>query len=181
MPNQQNFSSSLVLVTEVPAPFPWYAVRTRSNCEKTTSAVLAGKGYPQYLPFYRVKRRWSDRVVNSELPLFPGYVFCRFDPKQRLPIISTPGVFTIVAFGTEPAAIPDSEIEAIQTLLRSGFAVTPCPFLREGERIRIRRGALENLEGILVKKKNDWRMIISVTMLQRSISVEIDRECISTI
>lgn len=162
------------------APHPWYAVRTRSNHERVAAAVLAGKGYERYLPTYRVRRRWSDRVVVTELPIFPGYVFCRFDAKQRLPILTTPGVVSVIGFGAEPSPITESEIEAIQTVLESGLNAEPCPFLKEGQRIRVKQGALEGLEGILLKKKSEWRMVISVTMLQRSLAVEIDREWITT-
>lgn len=161
-------------------PFPWFGIRTRSNFEKITSAILASKGYSQYLPLYRVKRRWSDRDVETHRPLFPGYVFCRFDSKQRLPILSTPGVVSIIGFGNEPAPIPDEEIEAIQTILTSGLDAEPCPFLREGQRVRIKSGLLEGLEGILTKKKSDLRVVVSVAMLQRSVAVEIDAECISS-
>ena len=141
----QNILLSLQIasaLTDFPVPeveFPWYAVRTRSNYERTTSTVLAAKGYQPYLPMYRVKRRWSDREVQTELPLFPGYVFCRFDSKKRLPILSTPGVFTIVGFGNRAAPIPDQEIEAIERVLQSGLAAGPCPFIGEGQRIQIGR------------------------------------------
>jgi transcription antitermination factor NusG len=163
----------------IPSEFPWYAVRTRSNFERTTATVLAGKGYPQYLPLYREKKRWSDRTVTTELPLFAGYVFCRFDSKKRAPILSTPGVFAIVGFGTEAAPIPDEEIEAVERVLASGLAAGPCPFIREGQRIRIKYGPLESIEGILVRKKSEWRMVVSVPMLQRSVSVEIDASWIA--
>lgn len=160
---------------------PWYGVRTRSNQERMAGQALQSKGYEHYLPVYRARRRWSDRVVTTEIPLFRGYVFCRFDYKQRLPIVSTPGVVSIIGFGHEPAPIPDTEIEAIQTVLSSGLAAEPCPFLREGQRVRIEKGSLKDLEGILVKKKSDWRLVVSVTMLQRSVSVEIDREWVSSL
>jgi len=163
------------------AEHPWYGVRTKSNHEKVASTVLKGKGYQQYLPVYRSRKRWSDRVVETELPLFPGYVFCRFDPKERLPVITTPGVVSIVGFGNDPAPIADSEIQAVQGILASGLSAQPCGFLREGQRIRVIRGSLEGLEGILLKKKNEWRMVVSISMLQRSISVEIDREWITTL
>jgi transcription antitermination factor NusG len=161
--------------------FPWYAVRTRSHFERTAATVLAGKGYAQYLPMYREKKRWSDRSVITELPLFPGYIFCRFDSKKRAPILSTPGVFAIVGFGTEAAPIPDEEIEAIERVLVSGLAAKPCPFLHEGRRIRVEHGSLKGVEGILVRKKSDWRLVVSVDMLQRSVSVELDSDCISSL
>lgn len=128
---------------------------------------------------YRLKKQWSDRVVEAEMPLFPGYVFCRFDSKKRVPILSTPGVFAIVGFGTEAAPIPDDEIQAIERVLESGLAAGPCPFLREGQRIRIKHGPLESLEGILLNKKTEWRLVVSVPMLQRSVSVEIDAHWIT--
>jgi len=165
-----------VVLPESEAQFPWYAVRTRSNFEKIASVALENKGLKPYLPTYRDKRRWSDRVVVSDTPLFRGYVFCRFNPLHRLPVLTTTGVISIVGCGNEPAPINDCEIEAIQLILRSGLATEPCPFLKEGQTVRVTRGALAGVEGILTKKKSDFRLVISVTMLQRSISVEIDRE-----
>jgi transcription antitermination factor NusG len=159
----------------------WYGVRTRLNHERTAATILQAKGYEQYLPAYKVRRRWSDRIVETSLPLFPGYVFCRFDAHQRLPIVSTPGVVSILGFGSEPAVIPEEEIAAIETLLRSGIGVEPCPFLLEGQRIRVNRGALEGVEGILIKKKSNWRIAISITLLQRSVSVEVDHDWITAI
>ena len=161
-----------------PPCYPWYAIRTRSNYEKKTAAALAGKGYDPYLPIYRTRRRLSDRVIVTELPVFPGYVFCRFDVLKRLPILTTLGVVSLVGFGNEPVVINDSEIEAIQTVLASGLNAGPHPFLREGQRIRVKRGALEGLEGILLKQKTEWRLVISVEMLQRSIAVEVDSEAV---
>jgi transcription antitermination factor NusG len=161
-----------------PEPLPWFGVHTRSNHEKVTATVLCHKGYDNYLPTYKSKRRWSDRIVETERPLFPGYVFCRFDPKLRLPILTTPGVVSVVGFGNEPAAIEEAEIEAVQAVLNSGLHTEPCPFLREGQHIRVTKGALTGLEGLLVRKKSEWRMVVSVSMLQRSISVEIDRDWI---
>jgi transcription antitermination factor NusG len=160
---------------------PWFGVHTRSNHEKVTATVLSHKGYDHYLPSFKSRRRWSDRIVETDRPLFPGYVFCRFDPKVRLPILTTPGVVSVVGFGNEPAPIDDSEIEAIQAVLGSGLHTEPCPFLREGQRIRVKRGSLDGLEGLLVRKKSEWRMVVSVTMLQRSIAVEIDRDWIEAI
>jgi transcription elongation factor/antiterminator RfaH len=154
---------------------PWYGIRTKSNREKTIAAILTAKGYEQYLPTYQVRHRWTDRTMTISLPLFPGYVFCRFDARRKLPIVSTPGVVSVVGFGAEPAPIPDAEIEAIQNVLASGLAPEPCPYLHEGQRIRVHSGALEGLEGVLLKDKSEYRLVISVNMLQRSISVGIDR------
>jgi transcription elongation factor/antiterminator RfaH len=162
-------------------PLPWYGIRTKSNREKVAANVLGSKGYEHYLPLYRSRRRWSDRTVETDRPLFPSYIFCRFDARSRFPIVSTPGVVSIIGFGGKPAPIPEAEVEAVRTVLCSGLATEPWPFLHEGQRVRIKRGALDGLEGILLKKKNGWRMVISVTMLQRSISVEIDRQWIRSI
>ena len=156
--------------------YPWYAIRTRSNHEKITALGLHGKGYEPYVPTYQVHRRRFERVIKSDHPLFPGYVFCCFDVKNRLPILITTGVVSIVGFGGEPAVIPDHEIDAVRAALQSGCTSEPCPYLREGQRIRVTHGSLEGVEGILLKKKNHLRMVISVSMLHRSISVEIDHE-----
>jgi transcription antitermination factor NusG len=158
---------------------PWYGIRTKHNHESAAASALELKGYEPYLPLYRCRRRWSDRVIESRVPHFPGYVFCRFDATRRLPILTTPGVISIVGFGKGPTPISESEIEAIQTVLRSGFPAEPCPFLHEGQCIRVNKGPLEGLEGLLLKKKSEWRMVVSITMLQRSVSVEIDREWVS--
>jgi transcription antitermination factor NusG len=154
---------------------PWYAIRTKSNCERMAALSLGNKGYKQYLPLYR------KPATGAEAPLFPGYVFCRLDLSIPFRIVTTPGVVAIVGFGRDPMPISDAEIEAVQTVLQSGLAAAPCPFLLEGQRVRVVRGALSGLEGILLSKKNQLRMVISVTMLQRSISVEIDREYITSV
>jgi len=162
-------------------PFPWFAVTTRSGFERVASTSLAHKGMTSYLPTYRTKRRWSDRVVVADIPLFRGYVFCRFDPSNRLPVLTTPGVVSIVGFGPGPSPIDENEINNVQAVLHSGLATEPCPFLREGQKVRVKRGSLEGVDGILVTKKSDFRLIISVQMLQRSVSVEIDREWIEAV
>lgn len=161
------------------APVRWYGVRTRSNHERVAATVLQSKGYEQYVPVYRKRTRWSDRVVESDRPLFPGYVFCRFDAKKRMPVLKTPGVISVVGFGNEPAPIEDSEIDVIKEVLASEHAMEPCAFLRNGQRVRINRGSLQGVEGILMKKKNQCRIVLSIGMLQRSIAVEIDGEWIS--
>jgi transcription antitermination factor NusG len=170
-----------VVLPDAEVQFPWFAIRTRSNFEKIASVALENKGLRPYLPTYRDRRRWSDRVVVSDTPLFRGYVFCRFNPLHRLPVLTTTGIISIVGCGTEPAPINDAEIDAIQRILRSGLATEPCPFLKEGQTVRVTKGSLSGVEGILTKKKSDFRLVISITMLQRSISVEIDREWVKTV
>lgn len=161
---------------------PWYCIRTRSNYEKVAEIVLRGKGYEPYLPLYsRHRRRTDDIVVESEVPLFPGYVFCRFEAQKRLPILTTTGVVSVVGLGKEPAPVPDEEIEAVKAILRSGLPAEPCAYLREGQRVRVTYGSLDGVEGILLKKKNQFRVVVSVTMLQRSISVEIDGDRLAAV
>lgn len=160
--------------------FPWYGIRTRANQERNVAASFAGKGYECFLPMYRCRKRRVDRVVVVEAPLFPGYVFCRFDYTRRLPIMTTIGVVSIVGFGCEPAPVADHEIEAIEKVLKSGLTAEPHPFLHIGQRICINHGALKGVEGILIEKKSEWRLVVSIHMLQRSVSVEIDPSCIST-
>jgi transcription antitermination factor NusG len=143
--------------------------------------MLQVKGYEYYLPVYRDRRRWSDRFVESDQPLFPGYLFCRFDVGQRLAINTTPGVVSIVGFGLGPACIPDAEIKAVQMVLLRGCKPQPHSAIQQGQRVRVHHGSLNGLDGILIKTKNDWRIVVSVTILQRSVSIEIDRECVSAV
>ena len=158
-----------------PDGHPWFAVRVRSNYERITSTILRGKGYEEFAALYLTKRRWSDRLKDVELPLFPGYVFCRFDPDQRLPILTTAGVVHIVGVGNKPESVNQAEIAAIQAVVRSGLPARPWPFLRVGQRVRVDYGSMKDVEGIVVKLKNELRLVISVTILQRSVAVEIER------
>jgi len=156
--------------------FQWFALLVKSQHEKSVASALHGKGYEQLLPFYSVSRRWSDRIKQLALPLFPGYVFCRFDVNYRLPILVTPGVLHVVGVGKMPLPVNDSEIEAIRSIVKSGLQAEPWPFLRVGQRVRIERGSLEGVEGILLAVKKPYRLIVSVTLLQRSVAVELDQD-----
>ncbi len=164
-----------------PVVFPWYAVRVRSRFEQVTSAVLRSKGYEEFVPLVRTRRSWSDRIKELQVPLFPGYVFCRFNVTHRLPILQAPGVVTLVGFGTSPIPIPDEEIQAVRAMVQSGLHVQPYPFLRAGQKIRIDRGPLSGVEGVVVELKKHFRLVASVSLLQRSVSVEIDREWVSRV
>ena len=154
----------------------WFALQVRSQHEKTVASTLREKGYEEFLPLCQIKRRWSDRVKRLEAPLFPGYVFCRFDVQKRLPILVTPGVHFIVGLGKIPFPIDNSEIAALQSIVKSGLAAEPWPFLKIGQRVRIGHGSLEGIEGILLKPKSSYRLVVSVTLLQRSVAVEVDRD-----
>ena len=154
----------------------WYAIHVRSKFEQAVSAALSGKGYDEYLPLYRSRRKWSDRSKDLDLPLFPGYLFCRFDVQVRLPILTTPGVISIVGTGRIPIAISDREIDAIQTVVGSGLHLHPWPQLAVGSRVAIEQGPLKGLEGVTLDIKKKHHLFISVPLLQRSVSVEIDRE-----
>jgi transcription antitermination factor NusG len=155
----------------------WYALQIQSRLGNVASATLRGKGYEQFLPLYRSRRKWSDRIKELELPLFPGYLFCRFDVSDRLlPILTTPGVIGIVGAGKTPVPVDDEEIEAVRVILRSGLASQPWPFLHLGSKVYIERGPLTGMEGIVTKADEIYRLVVSISMLQRSVAVEIDRE-----
>lgn len=160
---------------EVPnANDPWCAIYTRHQHEKTVSEMLQVKGFEVFLPLYESVRRWKDRKKLLSLPLFPGYVFVRGAIERRLPVLSTPGVNMIISRGEGIATIPEEEIEAIRRTIDGKLRVEPHPFLRCGERVRVIRGSLEGVEGVLTRKKNLYRLVLSVEMLAQSVSVEID-------
>jgi transcription antitermination factor NusG len=155
---------------------PWFALRVRSNFEKVTHQILEDKGYTAFLPTYSTRNRWSDRIKTVERPLFPGYLFCRFEVAKRLPILVTPGVVSVVGLGKTPVPIPEAEMEAVASIIRSGLPATPWPFLRLGQRLVIERGPLTGVEGILQEVKNRYRFIVSVNLLQRSVAAEVEAD-----
>lgn len=158
----------------------WFALRTTGH-EKTIAQLLRMKGFEEFLPVYRARKKWSDRTKEVHLPFFPGYVFCRFDVNNRLPILTTPGVAFIVGTGKIPVPISDDEIDALKRVVHSGVAASPFPFLAVGDRVRIIDGPLQNLEGLLVSVRNSWRVVVSVNLLQRSLAAEIDREWVESV
>ena len=159
----------------------WFALQVRSRWERSTVKILSGKGYETLLPTYESERRWGGRLRMVELPLFPSYVFCRFDVLKRLPILVTPGVIAIVSRGRVPIPVEQAEIAGIQTLVGSGAQAEPWPYLEVGERVRIEDTALRGVEGILLSVKGDRRVVVSVSLLQRSVALEIDRASVSPI
>jgi transcription antitermination factor NusG len=161
--------------------YPWFALQTKSRSENFVATQLRGKGYEPFLPVYKSRRRWSDRFKELELPLFPGYMFCRFNPLDRLPILVTPGVLQIVGAGKSPTPVDDAEIATIQTCIQSGVPRQPWPFPQIGQRVRVEYGPLRGLEGVLLSIKGGHRLVLSVTLLQRSVAVQLDESWVSPI
>jgi transcription antitermination factor NusG len=153
---------------------PWRAIYTRHQHEKMIAQVLSAKGLQVFLPLYNSTRRWKDRTVQLSLPLFPCYLFLRGMEERRLEVVTTPGIVSVLTVNGEPAAIPESEIESVRRAIERGNRVEPHPFLRCGDRVRVIAGPLQGLEGILVRKKNLCRLVLSVELLERSAAVEVD-------
>jgi len=126
------------------------------------------------LPLYKSIRKWSDRVKELEQPLFPGYLFCKFDFQDRRPVVTTPGVLQIVGYGRTAIPVSEQEIQALQLAVSSGIARQPWPYLEVGQRVRVIYGTLTGLEGILVNLKGNHRVVLSVSLLQRSVAMEVE-------
>jgi len=152
----------------------WYAIYTRHQHEKTVARLLSDKGFEIFLPIQTVARRWKDRTKELSLPLFPCYIFFWGTLQRRLEIVTTPGFHSFVGFGDQPITISQEEIQAVRQALTSGSKLEPCPFLRYGDKVRIRSGPLEGIEGILVRRKNSYRLVLSVELLEKSVAVEVD-------
>jgi transcription antitermination factor NusG len=157
----------------------WFALQVRTRWEASTALLLDGKGFEAFLPTYKTRKRWSGCLKEVTAPLFPGYVFCRFDVHNRLPILVTPGVITIVGRGKVPLPVDEVEISAIQAVVSSGFGPEPWPFLEVGQRVRIESEPLRGLEGFLLSIKGGSRIVLSVSLLRRSVALEIDRSCVT--
>jgi len=153
----------------------WYALAVKPRHEKVAARNLRTRGFEDFLPAYRARRKWSDRIKELDCHLFPGYVFCRFPYHHRLAARTTPGVLSIVGFGKEPCPIPDHEIMAIQSVVASGLQAQPWPYLHHGQRVRIDAGCLSGVEGIVLRDKDSCRVVVSVEILRRAVAVEIDR------
>ncbi len=153
----------------------WFALSVKPRHEKSCAAALRQKGFEEFLPLYRSERRWSDRTKEVDLPLFAGYAFCRFEAQSKLPILTTPGVLRIVGSGKEPTPIPDTEIEALRSVVNAGLTAEPCPYFEAGATVVVDGGPLRGVEGTLLEVKQQERLVLSVSMLQRSVAVEVDR------
>lgn len=151
----------------------WYAAYTCAHHEKHVARQLEEKNINCFLPLYRSVRRWKDRLKELDLPLFPGYVFVQVAPEDRLRVLQTSSVVRFVSFGGHPAALDDGEIEGLRNGVANGMKVEPCPFLKVGQRVRVKHGPLAGMEGIVVRKKDRLRLVISVDLLMRSVAVEV--------
>jgi transcription termination/antitermination protein NusG len=152
----------------------WFAVQVRPKYEFITATILRNKGYEEFVPSYRSVRQWSDRRKEITAPLFPGYVFCRFNAEICAPVVTTPGVIRILGTANRSAQIEDSEIEAIQMAVASGLNLLPFPYINVGDRVCIKEGPMAGLQGILIRCNNRHRFILSVDLIQNSLAVEID-------
>jgi transcription antitermination factor NusG len=160
---------------------PWHVLMVKPQHEMAVAEQLRAKDVEEYLPLYTVRRRWRDRIATLSLPLFPRYVFCRSAFEDRLKVLQVLSVTSIVSFGGKPSPVADEEIETIKAMVSSGRPLRPWPYVSVGERVRICEGSLEGLEGILVREKSGYRVIINMEVLNRAVAVEIDRDMIRAV
>jgi transcription termination/antitermination protein NusG len=159
----------------------WFALTAKHQHEPTVARLLGGKGIEVFHPTYAAVRQWKDRKKTVQLPLFPGYVFFTGGLDRRVEILSTPGVFSIVSFGDSAAEISGEEMEGIRRAVAGSMPIQPHPFLAEGERVRVTRGVLAGVNGMLLRRKDAYRLVLSIELLGRSAAVEIDTEMVERI
>lgn len=152
----------------------WYAAYTSANHEKRVAEQLRARGVEHFLPSYTSVRRWKDRRVTLQLPLFPGYVFVHMAFHDRLRVLQIAGLARLVGFGGTPTPLPQEEIDALRRGLVSGVPAEPHPYLVVGRRVRVKQGPLAGLEGILLRWKGNWRVVVSLDLIQRSVAVDVD-------
>jgi len=153
---------------------PWYVAYARPRHEKHIARQLAERGVRSFVPLYTSVRRWKDRRKRLELPLFPGYVFVQIALQCKLDLLRLPGVVDLVRFQGKPVPVLSSEIESLRAGLSGASCIHPHPFLQAGRKVRIRRGALDGVEGIFVRRRGQIRIVLSVSLIQRSVAIEID-------
>ena len=173
MSNRSQPEAAAILASSA-AVSAWYAIWTRSRHEQVVRDQIAKKGLESFLPMIARWSRWKDRKKKVDWPLFPGYCFARFDPNQRLPILSCSGVVSIVAFNGEIAPIPEHEIEGIRRLVESDLQFDPCPLIHEGMMVEVIGGPLKGVVGRLVRKGAHARLVLAVDLIGQAVSVEVD-------
>jgi transcriptional antiterminator NusG len=159
----------------------WYALHTMSNCEARVATYIRAFGVEAFLPDYPSRRQWNDRVKTIRCPLFPGYLFARWEKKITIEALGAPGLAHVVGVAGVPVSIPKEEIDSVRRLMDSGLTVCGCPMLKTGERVRMRSGPLKGLEGRLERIKNQFRLVVSVELLSRSIATEVDVKAIEVL
>jgi transcription antitermination factor NusG len=152
----------------------WYAVSVRPRHEKVVTRHLEHQGLNHFLPVYRSVRRWKDRHKELDMALFPGYVFVNLNLRDRLRVLRAPGAVQFVTFQGQPAVIPDSEIRALESSLSAGLRLQPHPYLHQGARVRLKRGPLVGAEGIMIRRKERFRLVLSIDLIMRSVVFEVD-------
>ena len=152
----------------------WYAVSVRPRHEKLVTRHLEHQGLNHFLPVYRSVRRWKDRRKELDMALFPGYVFVNLNLRDRLRVLRAPGAVQFVTFQGQPAVIPDSEIRALESSLSAGLRLQPHPYLHQGARVRLKRGPLVGAEGIMIRRKERFRLVLSIDLIMRSVVFEVD-------
>jgi transcription antitermination factor NusG len=166
------------LLRDAGAP-QWFALAVKPRHDKAVARTLETQGFQAFLPLYKKQHKYGSRLKESELPLFPGYVFCRFNALTKLPVLATPGVTHILGIGSKSIPLPQKEIVFLQAAVQAHIPLQPFPFLQVGQRVRIDKGALSGIEGIVISFKQCLRLVLSITLLQRSVLLEIDRDQIS--
>lgn len=166
---------SSIPVSEMGLP-QWFALAVKPRFDKAVARSLDTKGFETFLPLYKKRHDYGARSKEFDLPLFPGYVFCRFNALMRLPIVSTPGVTHILGTGNRPIPLSETEIGSLQTAMKAQFPLQPFPFLQAGQRVRIEAGVLAGVVGTIVSIKRTVNLVLSVTLLQRSVLLEINRD-----
>jgi transcription antitermination factor NusG len=152
----------------------WYAAYTCANHEKRVREQLEQRHVESFLPVYETIRRWKDRRMRLQLPLFPGYVFVRMAVLDRLCVLQVPGVVRLVEFNGKLSALPDEEIEALKEGLAGGVRAEPHLFLTVGRRVRVKRGPFEGRQGILLRRKGKLRLVLSIELIMRSVVIDVD-------
>ena len=155
--------------------WPWYAIRARTGREKNATLALENAGYECYLPLIKFTRQWSDGARDTAVPLFPEYLFCRMNPDNRVPVLMTPDVVHITGVGETLLPVDEQQISAIQHVGKSGVSMIPSPYLQTGQVVCLENGPLNGLSGIILRIKSGLKFVLSVSLLRRSVAVDVNR------
>jgi transcription antitermination factor NusG len=166
----------ITITTFEQAEQPWFALQVRCRHEKAVAEILRSKEYEAFAPRVLKREQVCHTVQETDAPLFPGYVFAKFNPRFRLPLLMTPGVRGVVSYGRIPAPLSKAEISAIKTVVECRLPLEPCPYLMEGDRVRIVSGPLTGLVGVLIQMRSSYRVVLSVSLIRQSVRVEVDRD-----